>query len=126
MKELKTHKDMRGSVSVHGFKPIAFAVFLVVGVFSIIALFGDFSYKSVLVTIGINTVSFIITKIVISNEAFSKGKLNEKFPKEITDLTKTKEMQNSEYGHNGNFVLGYRLTLPTKFSLGEEDFDELN
>ncbi|MCL1654924.1 DUF87 domain-containing protein [Elizabethkingia miricola] len=35
-------------------------------------------------------------------------------------------MQNSEYGHNGNFVLGYRLTLPTKFSLGEEDFDELN
>lgn len=33
---------------------------------------------------------------------------------------------NSTFGQNGNYLLGYRLVLPSAFSLGEEDFDELN
>ncbi|MDE5510645.1 DUF87 domain-containing protein [Elizabethkingia meningoseptica] len=35
-------------------------------------------------------------------------------------------MENYSFGHSGNFMLGYRLTLPERYSLGEDDYDELN
>ncbi|UTG66819.1 DUF87 domain-containing protein (plasmid) [Elizabethkingia anophelis] len=35
-------------------------------------------------------------------------------------------MKNSLIGLDGNFLLGYQVELPEKYSLGEEDFDALN
>ncbi|MDV4099076.1 hypothetical protein CMT22_17780 [Elizabethkingia anophelis] len=35
-------------------------------------------------------------------------------------------MKNSLIGLDGNFLLGYQIELPEKYSLGEEDFDALN
>lgn len=35
-------------------------------------------------------------------------------------------MENYLFGNDGNFVLGYRLQMPEKYSLGENDFDLLN
>ena len=36
------------------------------------------------------------------------------------------EINNFLVGENGDFVLAYRLLLPEKYSLGENDFDVLN
>lgn len=35
-------------------------------------------------------------------------------------------MENYIYGKQGNYALGFSLTLPEKYSFGEEDFDNLN
>ncbi|MDY3538180.1 DUF87 domain-containing protein [Riemerella anatipestifer] len=35
-------------------------------------------------------------------------------------------MENYIYGEQGSFVLGFRLKMPEKYSLGEEDYDNIN
>lgn len=35
-------------------------------------------------------------------------------------------MENHSFSKSGNFMLGFRVTLPEKYSLGEDDYDELN
>ena len=91
MKELQTHKSIRKKVEVWGFAPIPFLIFVGVAVFSTLGFMAEFSWNTFIICLIINGVSFIINKVILSNESFLKNVLNEKFPNEITDLTKNKD-----------------------------------
>ncbi|HAY3536863.1 hypothetical protein KRE40_18570 [Elizabethkingia meningoseptica] len=91
MKELQTHKSIRKKVEVWGFAPIPFLIFFGIAVFSALGFMADLSWNAFIICLIINGVSFIINKVILSNESFLKNMLNEKFPNEITDLTKNKD-----------------------------------
>jgi hypothetical protein len=93
MKELQTHKSIRKKVEVWGFAPIPFPDLFGVAVISVLGFMADLSWNTFIIflLIIVNGVSFIINKVILSNENFLRNILNEKFPNEITDLTKNKD-----------------------------------
>jgi hypothetical protein len=60
-------------------------------VISVLGFMADLSWNTFIILLIVNGVSFIINKVILSNENFLRNILNEKFPNEITDLTKNKD-----------------------------------
>ncbi|PXW07097.1 hypothetical protein C8D70_12312 [Chryseobacterium sp. CBTAP 102] len=90
MKSLETHKNIRKEVEVWGFAPTPFLIFAGIGLCSALIVVSDFSFRSFIIVLIINAISYVINKIILSNKDIMKSFLYEKFPKEITDLTKNK------------------------------------
>lgn len=94
MKELKTHKNIRREVEIWGFKPLPFMIFLAVILFSGFGFLADASLNNAIYLLVANVISFVVTKIIMSNDSLTKSVRDEKFPKEITDLTKNGNAKN--------------------------------
>jgi hypothetical protein len=60
-------------------------------VISVLGFMADLSWNTFIISLIVNGVSFIINKVILSNENFLRNILNEKFPNEITDLYKNKD-----------------------------------
>lgn len=95
MKEIRNYKNIRRKPQIHGFSPIAFYIFTAGLLLSLLTLSGGFTFAKLVGILIFNAISYIITRLVISNDILMKKLLDEKFPKEISHLTR-KIIKNSK------------------------------
>lgn len=88
MKEIRNYKNIRRKPQIHGFSPNAFYLFVAIGCFSLLTLTSGFSWIKIICILIINGLSLVFTKLVMSNDHLMKKLFNEKFPKEISSLTR--------------------------------------
>lgn len=88
MKEIRNYKNIRRKPEIHGFSPNAFYLFVVIAGVSLLTLTAGFSWVKIICILIINSLSLVFTKLVVSNEQLMKKIFNEKFPKEISSLTR--------------------------------------
>lgn len=88
MKEIRNYKNIRRKPEIHGFSPNAFYLFVVIVGVSLLTLTAGFSWVKIICILIINSLSLVFTKLVVSNEQLMKKIFNEKFPKEISSLTR--------------------------------------
>jgi len=90
MKEIRNYKNIRRKPQIHGFSPNAFYLFIAVAGISLMTLTTGFSWIKIISILIINGLSLVFTKLVMSNDHLMKKLFNEKFPKEISPLTRDK------------------------------------
>lgn len=90
MKEIRNYKNIRRKPQIHGFSPNAFYLFIAIACISLLTLTSGFSWIKIICILIINALSIIFTKLVMSNDHLMKKLFNEKFPKEISPLTREK------------------------------------
>lgn len=90
MKEIRNYKNLRSQPYIYGFSPTGFYVFVGIGLLTLFSFTTGFSIIKIIIVAGINLISFIYTKYFMNDNALTKYLLNDKFPKEISDLTKKK------------------------------------
>lgn len=73
-----------------GFNPNSFYIFLGFAFLSMSIFFTGFTLMKLIIWASINFISLILTKIVLSNDDFMRKFMDEKFPKELSSLTKKK------------------------------------
>jgi len=88
MKEIRNYKNIRRKPEIHGFSPNAFYLFLAIAGVSLLTLTTGFSWMKIIFILIINGLSLVFTKLVMSNDRLMKKLLNEKFPTEISSLTR--------------------------------------
>lgn len=88
MKEIRNYKNIRRKPEIHGFSPNAFYLFLAIAGVSLLTLTTGFSWMKIICILIINGLSLVFTKLVMSNDRLMKKLLNEKFPTEISSLTR--------------------------------------
>lgn len=88
MKEIRNYKNIRRKPEIHGFSPNAFYVFLAIAGVSLLTLTAGFSWIKIICILVVNGLSLIFTKLVMSNDSLMKKIFNEKFPTEISPLTR--------------------------------------
>lgn len=92
MKEIRNYKNIRRKPQIKGFSPEMFFTFIGIGLLTAFFIFiGGFDKMRFGIWAVINFISLILTKIVFSSDSFMRKILDEKFPKEISALTKTKK-----------------------------------
>lgn len=90
MKEIRNYKNIRRKPQIHGFSPNAFYLFIAIVGISLLILTTGFSWIKIICILIINALSLVFTKLVMSNDHLMKKIFNEKFPKEISPLTRGK------------------------------------
>lgn len=90
MKEIRNYKNIRRKPQIHGFSPNAFYLFIAIASISLMTLTTGFSWIKIISILIINGLSLVFTKLVMSNDHLMKKLFNEKFPKEISPLTRDK------------------------------------
>lgn len=93
MKEIRNYKNIRRKPQIHGFSPNAFYLFVGIAGISLMTLTTGFSWVKIIAILIINGLSLVFTKLVVSNDHLMKKLFNEKFPKEISSLTRTKSQK---------------------------------
>lgn len=88
MKEIRNYKNIRRKPEIHGFTPNAFYLFLAIAGVSLLTLTTGFSWIKIICILVVNGLSLVFTKLVISNESLMNKLFNEKFPTEISSLTR--------------------------------------
>lgn len=88
MKEIRNYKNIRREPQIHGFSPNAFYLFIAALLVSLMVLTTGFSWIKVICILVFNAINLVFTKLIMSNENFIRKFLNEKFPKEISPLTR--------------------------------------
>lgn len=88
MKEIRNYKNIRRKPQIHGFSPNAFYFFIAIACISLLTLTTGFSLIKIVCILIINGLNLIFTKLVMSNDHLMKKVFNEKFPKEISALTR--------------------------------------
>lgn len=88
MKEIRNYKNIRRKPQIQGFSPNAFYLFITILGISLMILTTGFSWVKVICILIINAISLVFTKLVMSNDNLLKKFLNEKFPKEISPMTR--------------------------------------
>lgn len=88
MKEIRNYKNIRRKPQIMGFSPNGFYIFMGVLLISLFVFSTGFSFKKAMLVVGINFISAIITKIFISNKDLIRKIVDEKFPKEISSVTR--------------------------------------
>lgn len=91
MKEIRNYKNIRRKPQIWGFTPTGFYIFVGIAALSLFSFAVSFSLVHLIIVVAINVLSLIVTKLFISNEHMMKRLLNEKFPTEISDLTRSKK-----------------------------------
>lgn len=90
MKEIRNYKNIRRKPQIHGFSPNAFYLFIGIAGISLMTLTTGFSWVNIICILIINALNLVFTKLVMSNNHLMKKLFNEKFPKEISSLTKNR------------------------------------
>ena len=90
MKEIRNYKNIRRKPEIYGFTPNGFYTFVAVAILSLAIFFGGFTLFKLIIVAIINGISIVFTKLIMSNDNLLKRLFNEKFPKEISSLTKSK------------------------------------
>lgn len=88
MKEIRNYKNIRRKPQIHGFSPNAFYLFIGIAGMSLMTLTMGFTWVKIICILIINALSLVFTKLVMSNDHIMKKLFNEKFPKEISPLTR--------------------------------------
>lgn len=91
MKEIRNYKNIRRKPQIHGFTPNAFYLFIAIAGLSLMVLITGFSWIKIVCILIINSLSLIFTKLIMSNDQLLKKFLNDKFPTEISSLTRNKK-----------------------------------
>lgn len=73
-----------------GFTPNSFIVFVIIFCFSLLIFLIKMSWGTLIFFFITNFISLIVTKLLIGNDIFMRKFIDEKFPKEISALTKKK------------------------------------
>ena len=94
MKEIRNYKNIRRKPQIHGFSPNAFYLFIGVAGISLMTLTTGFSWVKIICILIINALNLVFTKLVMSNDHLMKTIFNEKFPKEISALTRDRSKKN--------------------------------
>ena len=93
MKEIRNYKNIRRKPELFGFSPNAFYLFVAIAGISLLTLTTGFSWTKLIVILIFNGISLVFTKVVVSNDKLMKKIFNEKFPTEISALTRNKKKQ---------------------------------
>lgn len=93
MKEIRNYKNIRRKPQIHGFSPNAFYLFVGIAGVSLMTLTTGFSWIKIIIILIINALSLVFTKLIVSNDQLMKKLFNEKFPKELSSLTKYKSQK---------------------------------
>ncbi len=93
MKEIRNYKSIRRKPQIHGFSPNAFYLFVGIAGVSLLTLTTGFSWVKIIILLIINGLSLVFTKLIVSNDQLMKKLFNEKFPKELSSLTKNKSQK---------------------------------
>jgi len=88
MKEIRNYKNIRRKPQIHGFSPNAFYLFIGIAGICLMTLTTGFSWVKIICILIINALNLVFTKLVMSNDLIMKKLFNEKFPKEISPLTR--------------------------------------
>lgn len=88
MKEIRNYKNIRRKPELFGFSPNAFYLFVGVLAVSLMTLTTGFSWLKILIIICINVINLIFTKLIVSNDHLMRKVFNEKFPSQISALTR--------------------------------------
>lgn len=88
MREIRNYKNIRRKPEIHGFSPSGFYIFTGGLLLSLLTLSGGITFSKLINVFIFNAISLVITKLVLSNDRLIKKVLNEKFPKEISHLTR--------------------------------------
>lgn len=88
MKTLRNYKHIRKKPQIWGFSLNSFYCFLGIVCISVFYLASDFTWKKLIIALVFDGVGLIITKLVVGNEKFERYFFDQKFPEEISDLTK--------------------------------------
>ncbi|UTG66818.1 hypothetical protein J2O02_18300 (plasmid) [Elizabethkingia anophelis] len=89
MKEIRNYKNIRRKPYIWGFSYNNFLIFSAVSLLSTFILFSGITIVKCIVVATIILIAYILLKIVFSDNILDKL-FNEKFPKQINDLTKKK------------------------------------
>lgn|GEM_PF-2792295 len=88
MKEIRNYKNIRRKPQIWGFTPEAFYLAMGIAIVSLVILATTFTWTKLIIVAVINLCSVILTKIFMSNNDFLRKMLDEKFPDEISPLTR--------------------------------------
>lgn len=94
MKEIRNYKNIRRKPQIHGFSPNAFYLFIGIAGISLMTLTTGFSWVKIICILIINALNLVFTKLIMSNNHLMKKLFNEKFPKEISSLTRDRAKKN--------------------------------
>lgn len=90
MRKVKVYKHIRKKPQIWGFTPNAFYIFSGGSLLSCSILLFGFSFKKIIIVGILIFIILIVTKVFMSNSNFIRKFSDEKFPKEISPLTKNK------------------------------------
>ncbi len=88
MKEIRNYKNIRRKPKIFGFTPMSFIIFCMVALLSLSLFLVGFSWVKLLIVIFINFISLIVNRIVMGEDNPVSSMFDEKFPEEISSLTK--------------------------------------
>lgn len=88
MKEIRNYKNIRRKPTIYGFTPNAFYIFTGLTLLSLLTLSSGFSFRKLIGVLVFIVIVYILTKLVLSNDKLLKKLLDEKFPLEISHLTR--------------------------------------
>lgn len=88
MKEIRNYKHIRKKPEVHGLSINSFYLFSAIFIISILSLTTGFTIKKAIIVGIINAINLAVNKLILSNDKLLKRMLDEKFPSEISHLTR--------------------------------------
>lgn len=96
MKEIRNYKNIRRKPYVYGFTVNGFLIFIGIAVCALFAFATGFTINKIIIVAVVISLDYIVCKLIISNPTMLDRLFNEKFPKEITDLTRNKNKKNGK------------------------------